>query len=331
METPPVLGYRDRSGWLVAFGIFEILLGLLCLLMTALLFASLAMATMRSAGQVQPRVTIPMAAVYVGAAAVLICLGIGSINARRWARALSACLSAIALAIGVLAVSAVWFVTANMAKLLPPNPAMDQNTEALVARVSAVGAILVMLVIIPGVLFLFYRSPNVRRTCEARNPAASWTDRCPLPVLALGLYLAFLASGNLMVLLYGGMFPLFGVYLFGWVGGLLGMVTAGIWLWLAWAIYSRRKGAWTGALIFSILVGVSYAATALHADYAEIASKMGMAGTQRAAMSRLGQLTAFKWMGAFSMVPLILWLLSLRRHFQGAPGHRQAETPEAAG
>ena len=46
---------------------------------------------------------------------------------------------------------------------------------------------LVFYVIIPGILILVYSRADVRLTCETRNPLASWTDRCPLPVLGIAL------------------------------------------------------------------------------------------------------------------------------------------------
>src|SRR5688500_7149487 len=85
--------YKDRKTGLTVFGILEILLGCLAgLLIVLMVFAQLmvAQATQQSP---QFRMIIPSLLLYGMAAAALITLGIGTLRARRWARALSLVLS----------------------------------------------------------------------------------------------------------------------------------------------------------------------------------------------------------------------------------------------
>ncbi len=51
-----------------------------------------------------------------------------------------------------------------------------QTAGAIVAAIVLIGA--------PIVWIIFYSRRDVRLTCEWRNPKPSWTDACPLPVLA---------------------------------------------------------------------------------------------------------------------------------------------------
>jgi len=40
-------------------------------------------------------------------------------------------------------------------------------------------------VLLPGAFLLFYRSPSVAETCQARDPSPQWTDGCPPRLLTL--------------------------------------------------------------------------------------------------------------------------------------------------
>ena len=74
----------------------------------------------------------------------------------------------------------------------------------------------VIYVIIPGALVLFYRSPHVKATCEARDPVVRWTDACPLPVLAVSLMLGLGAAWMpVMIVASRSVVPCFGCYLSG--------------------------------------------------------------------------------------------------------------------
>src|SRR6202008_743115 len=84
----------DRSTGLVVFGVFQIILGLMAALMVP--FAALGAFMSRLApggGTMRPGQFVSGTAVYAFAAAVLLCLGIGSVQMRRWAHALTLGLS----------------------------------------------------------------------------------------------------------------------------------------------------------------------------------------------------------------------------------------------
>jgi hypothetical protein len=86
--TLPPVPYKDRSVGLIIFGILTILLGCLSgLLVPLMLFAQ--MASAKTTGAPPPfSVILPGILLYGFLAVALVWLGIGSIMARRWARAL---------------------------------------------------------------------------------------------------------------------------------------------------------------------------------------------------------------------------------------------------
>src|SRR5260370_37341773 len=86
---------------------------------------------------------------------------------------------------------------------------------------------------------------DVKRTCELHDPKPRWTDRCPLPVLGLSLWLFFGALAMLIVpFAFRLVFPLFGILLVGWLGVIVSIVFAAVWLYAAWALYRLDRRGW---------------------------------------------------------------------------------------
>ena len=89
VEMAPQPAYKDRSTGLIIFGILTLLLGCLAgLFMLLMLFGQMMAAKAPDAPPVNHAAMLPGMAVYGLLAVALVWLGIGSIMARRWARAL---------------------------------------------------------------------------------------------------------------------------------------------------------------------------------------------------------------------------------------------------
>jgi hypothetical protein len=164
MIPQPETHYSDRKTGLVLFGVAEIILGGLCALAVPMVLIGQIFAR-RGPDLPHPPPVLPALTMYALMAGVFIWLGIGSILARRWARALVLCLSAAGLCGGVIGCAVLAFILPRMMETIAQNsPQPIQPAALVVMKVVAMGTIFVMYVVIPGVLFLFYRSPNVRRT-----------------------------------------------------------------------------------------------------------------------------------------------------------------------
>ncbi len=96
-------GYKDRSTGLLVFGILLILLGALCALFVPLMILGQTMSASHTGMEPNYRMILPGAVMYGALAVAFIWLGIGSIKARRWARALMLVLSWAWLVTGVTA------------------------------------------------------------------------------------------------------------------------------------------------------------------------------------------------------------------------------------
>ena len=86
--NPPPVEFKDRGTGLTVFGILTILLGCLSGLLVPLMFLGQMMAAKATHAPSNIQALIPGMFMYGAMAVILIWLGIGSIKARRWARAL---------------------------------------------------------------------------------------------------------------------------------------------------------------------------------------------------------------------------------------------------
>jgi hypothetical protein len=311
--------YRDRKTGLVIFGILEIAMGCLFAMGMLLVGLGLVMSKGRSGSSPTQAAFAPAIVMYALLATSFIWLGIGSINARRWARAILLCFSAVALVGGVVACASMAFFLPQMFDAMAqagPTPLQPAALQ-IIKVVTAVFTFLAY-VVIPGALFLFYRSPNVKRTCEVRDPTERWTDRCPLPVLAYCLPLGIGGIAMLCVMPWFHALPVFGIVTSGGIGLLVTGFIAGVLLYLSHGFYQLKVGAWWIALGMLILGGVSSVVTFWSADLTDLYLKMGLDPRTAAMSANMMTQPSLKWMTVLSMLPWLLWLFWIRRYFAAA-------------
>jgi hypothetical protein len=319
--SPAPPAYKDRHAGLVAFGIVQIILGGFIALMIPLIFFAQHIAARQQAGAVYPPSLAFVLAVYGTLAMVLVCLGIGSIMTRRWARALTLVGAWSWLIIGV-------FSMAFQIVLLPRVLATPGPTGATMPH-AALAAMMVTMLVVLGIVFIalpaifvwFYGSRHVKATCEARNPRPSWTDGCPLPLLALCLWLASGAIGMLAMPLAGmSALPLFGKLVTGPGAALAFVLLAVAWAWAAWATYRRQLAGWWFIFIALIVFAASCLVTFLRVDPLEMYRVMGYPEQQIEQMRSLGFLTGptMAWLSAGGAGLWLVLLLWVRRYFKPA-------------
>ncbi|HUT90073.1 MAG TPA: hypothetical protein VMY37_11290 [Thermoguttaceae bacterium] len=311
--------FKDRRAGLVLFGVLQILIGAFCALMIPLMAASGALS---QAGGVamDARTMIPAILQYALMAVAGIWLGIGSIRARRWARALTLVLAWIWLVCGVLGL--LFFITfmGDMYQQIAQESRMP--SEAIVVmQVVMSGMLGCIYVFLPGMFILFYQSRHVRATCESRDPQVRWTDRCPLPVLAVSLLLGFGAFSTIGVLAYGAVVPWFGTLLSG-VGGLGVMVANALLLSVfAWGIYKLKKWAWLGTTALIAILSVSAIMTFSRVSLLEMYEKMNFPEGQLELMQKYGMFEKmnFPWMMGICLAAYLAYLLYVGRYFVSSP------------
>ena len=324
ISSQPPIAYKDRRTALIVFGVLTIAMGsVMALFIPLMLFGATIAAKEPGSGEMY-QMLIPACVMYGALAVALIWLGIGSAMARRWARALLLIFSWSWLVVGVIATTSTAFV---LPKAFAVSAALQQQRGQPQLPPSAQSIVLAITLIFYAVIFIFlpaiwvwfYQSNNVRATCQARDPHPRWTDRSPLPVIALSLWLAF---GSLAMLAlpfaYRGVFPFFGTFLSGIPGTTIYLVMAVIWAYAVWILFRLQLRGWWLAFVVICVWSTSSVLTCLHHDLDEMYQLMGIPQQQTAMVQQLGlfnrQLMA--WSSFGFTVPFLGYLLFIRRYFR---------------
>jgi hypothetical protein len=314
--------YPDRSTRLMLLGIFQVLLGCLCGLMAVMMVALSLVGPMDRAPQGQPmnsQMMVPAMVFYFPLAVAFIWLGIGLIRARRWAWTLSVVLSWMWLIVGVVGfVMFVFLMGPTMSASIVQQGKMPPG--AMMAMQIILGAVMACIyILLPvGFLVLCHRE-SVRATCQRRDPEIRWTDRCPMPVLALSIMFALSVVSMSSVVAYGCVIPLFGVFISGAAGAVVTLLITLVMAYLAWGTYRLQMAAWWGTLLLGIAGSLNMVVTFSRTNLMEMYEKMGMPADQLDMVRKTGLVEAMShwgpWMGLVSGAGWLGYLLYVRRYF----------------
>jgi hypothetical protein len=311
---------RDRSGLLIVFGVIEILIGLISILLTGLIVLG-ATVLSRMPPEKAPRMNLATATqgalLMVAMAIFFLCMGVATIKGRRWARSIMLVASWIWLLLGCFMM--VVLVKQRQA-VLGSDAASTANLPALTtALISSTTTVFlsILYVVLPLALVLFYQRSDVRETFERKDPKRRWTDACAQPVLALSLVLSGYSLCTLM-LLKSSVYPIFGRVLTGTAATLVIVAHAVIYAWLARATYRCRMFGWWGALVFlAVIPAISFWGFG-RLDPSEILEKMSVpADPAVKAMLPWAQSSAPFWSAAFTL-GTVGYLLYVRKFFKSA-------------
>lgn len=316
-EPPPPAGpaaFNDRKIGLILFGIIQLLMALTCLGFAAMQVAMVFGAEALRAEIMGSQGLLAFTALfYFLAAAGIAWLGIGSIQCRRWARAVTLVLSWISLVVGVLSTFFVMSLFQSMAAEMRGQFGGD-DAPVMVGLGCAFVAIAFLYILLPGAFVLFYRSPHVKATCEHYDVERRWTDRLPLPVLA-GWILIVSAVGAVFTPLIGSPMPLFGALLTGPPAWIYAFAVAGLAAYLAWGFFRLESWAWLGTLLFMTFNGVSAYLSFRGDGLYRMYEGMNTPPEQLEAMESMGLMTSLPWMMLASIVVMLGFYLWLGRYF----------------
>jgi hypothetical protein len=338
-DQPPITtpAPRDQSTGLMLFGILQIVLGGLCGLMGLMMVLITALPPVAQTPQgpvMNVRMMIPALIMYLVMAATFIWLGIGSIRARRWAWTLTVILSWIWLIIG--AVSFIVFIVVagpSMSAQMGQQAKIPPQVVVIIQLVTGV-IMACIYILLPAMFLLFYHRASVRATCQRRDPQIRWTDRCPMPVLALSIILACSAASCLpSMLIYRGVMPLFGRFVSGPAGVVVILLIALLLVVLARGTYRLQMAAWWGTLLLWVVGTLNMAITFSRVNLMEMYEKIGMPAAQLEMMRKTGVVESMsRWAPAMSVVSGVVclgYLLYVRRYFVRSGKGTIGEMPPA--
>ena len=238
-------------------------------------------------------------------AALFIPLGYGHIKMRRWARTLSVTLLWSWLVVGAPLVVVVFFIL------------LASKDLSLPVALSALIFLGLSYLVFPGLFIRFYQGLNVRRTFEIKDAGPCWLEGVPIPILVLSsLYVFYIIMLHILIL-FNGIFPVFGVFVFGLQGILLLDFSIACLVSLLWGTLQLKLWAWWVSVIWLGLFTVSAELTFFRYDYAAILA--GLAFPSRE-MEFLGGIPIQGY--HFSVlvgIPLVItWVIAIRskRYFR---------------
>jgi hypothetical protein len=270
--------FKDRKTGLVVFGILEIILGGFCTLMTLVMIISSAFIK-SSAAPTSVSMILPGILLYALLAVWLNRMGIGSIMARRWARALLLVVSWLWLISGISGLILMLMFMPGMYDKMAQSGQIPQGIAVIIKHVM-LGFMAVVYAIIPGALVLFYRNRNVKATCEVRDPQLRWTDICPLPVLAVSIMYEFGAGSMLLMGFFRWAIPFFGFILRGMAGAGVTLVVILLFAYVAWGTYKLNIKAWWCAVLMTIVWTLSTGITFSRVSLWDLYEKMNFPAQQ---------------------------------------------------
>jgi hypothetical protein len=315
----PTIEFKDRRTGLIVFGILLIIGGSVLLLMVPMtLLAVMVSGHLPHTEPLSLRAVLPGLLVILGESTALIWLGVGSILCRRWARAL------------ILIVAWLWLwirITSlvSNAVMLPrilahPGPGMPATSPALAefTMIFALGFGTLINILFPGALILFFRSANVKATCEARDQKSRWTEKRPLPVLGLVLLLAAgAAMMPTLVLLGHRIVPFFGYYITGTAATATLLLASAIYAFAAYSAYKLKPFAWWLVVGFYAIITVSFAITFARSGLLPMYEGIGLPPGQILQLKQAGLLEG-PWiltLTAFNMLGFVGLLAYVKRFF----------------
>ncbi len=244
---------RDHSTGLAVFGTLEVVLGILAF--TAAMFLMI-LVSEAGLGGMKPSHFGMVMGLLVYLSAWFIVVGLGSIKARRWARVLVLVGSWVTIFFGTMALALLLYILPGVYDMVADLEVLSASASMGVISFSIV-VLFVLQLLMPAVAIGFYSLKGVIATCERLNPEPCWSDRCPLPLLAMG-FISVL--GSLSVLL--GATNNYIVFLFGhvWVGwkgfGVVLLISA-VCGYVGWGAFMRKMHAWWMAYSMIIITSAS--------------------------------------------------------------------------
>jgi len=322
-ETMQTSQFKDMRTGLIAFGIIQIIFGGFCALAIPFMIFGMLVSTISgksSAAPISVRMMVPSVLFYVVLAIWFIWMGVGSIKARRWARALILVSSSLWLIGGICGLIFMFLFIPGMYDQMAKNTQMPRPA-VLIMKSVMIGFMTVFYVVIPAALVLFYKSKNVKATCEFRDPQVRWTDKCPLPVLAISFLFGIWAASALFTGFYRWTIPFFGFILSGIPGATVALVIMLLSAYNAWGTYRLDIKAWWCSVLLIIALALSTAITFSRVSIWDLYEKINFPKQQMDMMKQSGvlQTSTMVVLGGLWSLGLLAYLLYIRRYFVSPP------------
>ena len=325
LPAPPAARFKNRRGWLIAFGVVEIVMACVFLLFIPLILFSLSIANRQHLPEQPPGpagIVAMCTLFYGGLAALFLTSGIGSIKCRNWARITMLVVCGFWLFTGILS-------TLFMAFLFPQIIGQQGNIPIEAQHTVFVGITIFMafvMVAMPTVFLVFYSLKSVKATCLATGAMQASgartiqgpVDQVPILVILLALWecLGVLAVFSLFFVTAN---VLFGIIVRGPGAILLMTAHAALSGFAAWLIYRRDFVGWAISLLKYVFWITSWLVTLFGRDLIEVYREMGFTEQQLQLFRQIPNLQHIAVALTLAVVPVYLVLiLYTKKYFSRA-------------
>lgn len=191
---------------------------------------------------------------------IFIILGYGHIKVRRWVRKISLSLLWSWLVVGLPLVIVIFFILTGTKKLPYPTVMLSLVFLGL------------SYMVFPWLLIRFYSGQKSGQFFEAKDTNPYWTDNIPTQILVLSiLYMFYIVMLHILIL-FKGIFPVFGVFITGLKGIIMLDISIVFLVCLIWGTIKLRLWAWWGSVIFFGLFTLSTVLTFFKTSYLNMLS-----------------------------------------------------------
>ena len=281
---PPPPQHPDRSGFLIAFGVVETLIGIFFLLIIAMIGAMRGMiAGAPNAKELPPNFMLSIVVIYGGLAAVFFAMAVGSFMRRNWGRILCLIISWMWLAFGALGVLMSAVIMPQVMRDMPQTPnAPPVNTGAVVAVM--VTMMMIFMVALPLVFVLFYSRPSVKATC-LRMSGGQASD-FPAILGLLMVWYGFTALSTVFILARPRGSMVLGFVIGPIAAKIYAIAVIAVCVYLIYAFYKREPMGWKVAVGFAVFSFLSIVSAFYAGDTMAKYRQMGMTEAELASMTR---------------------------------------------
>jgi hypothetical protein len=311
---------KDRKGLLIFLGVIQIIFGVISALIFLLSIIGLLFMSnpdLENSRQINPSSAVLGSLFYMIMAVVFVVLGIGSIQTRKWARALSLVLSWFTFLMGVFVFIILFILLPGILDRMPLNENYNPVVMTL-AKVFIYSFILIFLVLLPGVFILAYQSKSVVATVQKYNPKQSWTDKYPLPIIAVSFMVFFHSMVPLFSAINGWVMLFFGIILTGIPTVMLLLLNAVFCIYLGIQIYKLKLRIWYYLIGFYSFWILSFMVSLLFRNILDVYQHMNIPSAQIEMIENMGIFTNTN-MFIFSfilIIPSYFFLFYIKKYFK---------------
>ena len=191
-------------------------------------------------------------------AVIFLILGYGHLKIRCWIKNYSLILLKIWLLIGIPIIITII-----------PLTAMHKNLS-IISGIIFIAVLFSLYFIVPFFLLRFYNSDQLNGLLKLRGETDNWFERYPERILILVFLFIFYAFCLHILILFRGIFPLFGFFLQNITGMMIIEFTLFCLIVLIWGTFKQRIWAWWGSILFFLLWLISLIVTFINNSYSDM-------------------------------------------------------------